>query len=67
VIKGGQILVEQGELRRHELGTTLYAEVAYDDQYTAALQSWFNSRYSIRFSNYIIQPEELSRSGAQPC
>lgn len=67
VIKSGRVLVEDGEVREHGRGTTLHADVAYDAEQLQRIAAWFETRYSMRFSNFPIQPEELACSTPHPC
>lgn len=52
VIKGGEIVVEQGEIRRTPAGATLFNAPAYDPQRLPHLEQWFEKHYSLRLSNY---------------
>ncbi len=67
VIKAGRVLVEDGDVREHVLGKTIHADVAYDRQQVEQIARWFDTRYAMRFGNYQIQPEELTRAEAHPC
>ncbi|WP_442484169.1 formylmethanofuran dehydrogenase subunit A [Aeoliella sp. SH292] len=65
VFKGGELLVENGEIRTATVGRTLHVDVPYDEDRLARLPEWFNSRYSMEFENFAIGAEELDadRSG----
>ncbi len=52
VIKAGQIVAEEGQIRAHTPGKRLAVQVDYDQDYTPAIQEWITSRYSIEFDNY---------------
>jgi formylmethanofuran dehydrogenase subunit A len=52
VIKAGETIVEQGELRATPQGGTLYNTPAYDAERVPAVQEWFEDHYSLRFANY---------------
>lgn len=59
VLKGGEVLVEQGEIRTATPGRTLHAEVAYDEERLENLPEWFNQRYSMQFENFAIDLAEV--------
>jgi len=61
VIKNGQTLIEDTELRQTVSGKTLTADVAYDQQRDSQIEAWFDDHYSIRSSHYGVQPDEFSR------
>jgi formylmethanofuran dehydrogenase subunit A len=57
VIKDGEILVDQGEIRRTCPGRVLHVEPPYDPDREADIARWFESCYSIRFRNYPVARE----------
>ncbi|MCA9225094.1 MAG: formylmethanofuran dehydrogenase subunit A [Planctomycetales bacterium] len=59
VIKGGQIVVDDGEIRENLLGKTLYVAPEYDRDVETNIAEWFEQFYSIRFRNYPIGEEYL--------
>jgi formylmethanofuran dehydrogenase subunit A len=52
VIKAGEIIVEQGEIRGTPRGSTLFNTPSYDAGRLAAVRQWFEEHYSLRFANY---------------
>ena len=52
VIKAGEMIVENGELRREVFGQTLHVAPDYDREMEPDIQKWFERHYSIRFRNY---------------
>ena len=66
VIKSGEVIVEQGEVRDSRIGRTLHVAPAYDVEVEADIQAWFEKYYSIRWRNYPVdasylhQPEVIS-------
>lgn len=52
VIKAGEILVEQGEIRRTVFGATLSSSPDYDRDLVPDIKRWFESAYSVQFANY---------------
>jgi formylmethanofuran dehydrogenase subunit A len=63
VIKGGQVVVENGEVRQDLYGQTLHVTPAYDEGAVPAIRKWFESYYTIQFANYPVDPEYLSHGG----
>ncbi len=57
VIKSGQVLVDQGEIRETLIGRTLHVQPEYDVAVEPDIQTWFEKYYSIRWRNY---PVDLS-------
>ena len=66
VLKAGQILVENGEIRKVIDGATLLVEPEFDDGALPSIQDWFQSRYSIQFANYPVDDEELGEQVQVP-
>lgn len=61
VIKAGQILIEDTEIRRTVSGHTLSASPAYDQHRDSEIENWFNSHYSINVAHYGVSKERHSR------
>jgi formylmethanofuran dehydrogenase subunit A len=64
VIKAGEVIVEQGELRQAPIGKTLHVQPAYDVGREAAIQDWFEKNYSVRWRNYPVDPGYLPQREA---
>ncbi len=62
-IKGGEVVVEQGEIRREVEGRSLYVAPAYDEERVPDIKKWFESYYTIQFANYPVDPHYLSEGG----
>jgi formylmethanofuran dehydrogenase subunit A len=60
VIKGGQIVVEQGEIRQDLSGRSLHVAPDYDEGMVPDIKKWFESYYTIQFANYPVDPSYLS-------
>lgn len=66
VIKSGQVIVEDGELRMPVEGKTLHVAPAYDTAIETELKDFFDRYYSVQFGNYAVEaecvelPEEVS-------
>src|SRR5437667_4831249 len=63
VIKGGEVIVEQGEIRQELFGATLHVAPAYDDGAMADIRKWFEAYYTIQFANYLVDDEYLAHGG----
>ncbi len=59
VIKSGQVIVEQGEIRQNLLGKTLHVAPEYDRGVESDIAEWFEHYYSIRFRNYPVADSYL--------
>jgi formylmethanofuran dehydrogenase subunit A len=59
VIKAGEVILEEGELRAAPSGQTLHVSPAYDRSVEATIAEWFEQHYSVRFSNYAMTDEHL--------
>lgn len=62
VLKGGEILVEDGEIRQSIDGATLHVQPKFDEGAIPSIREWFESRYTVQFANYPVDDDEL---GAQ--
>lgn len=54
VIKGGQVIVENGELREDCLGTTMLVAPGFDAAVMPSLQNWFESYGSMSLKNFAM-------------
>lgn len=67
VLKGGTLVLEEGQLRRSATGATLRARPDVDPGAGERLRSDFEERYSIRLDNYPVPPHLLrDGDGAAP-
>jgi formylmethanofuran dehydrogenase subunit A len=68
VIKAGELIVEDGEIRREVYGRTLHVAPAQDEGALADIRKWFESYYTIRFANYPVDERYLAHgSTVVPC
>ncbi len=67
VIKSGQILVEDGELRETVDGKTLYVAPEYDRGIETDIAQWFEKYYSVQFRNYPVSDACLRESERIAC
>jgi formylmethanofuran dehydrogenase subunit A len=59
VIKAGEIIVEEGEVRGSPIGKTLHVSPDYDREIEKNISEWFEQYYSVRFCNYPVSGEYL--------
>jgi formylmethanofuran dehydrogenase subunit A len=57
VIKEGEVIVEEGSIRRDAFGRTLYVSPAYDPEVEKDIRDFFGKYYTIEFENYPVQLE----------
>jgi formylmethanofuran dehydrogenase subunit A len=67
VIKSGQLIVEQGDIRDPTNGKTLHVAPDYDRGVEADIARWFESYYSIRFRNYPVSDDYLHEHETVAC
>jgi len=61
VLKGGEIVVEEGEVRAVNEGREFIVRPSYDEQIEAYLRPLFQKYYTISFENYPVEVERLRR------
>lgn len=54
VIKAGEVVVEQGEIRQDLYGKTLHVAPVYDEGRIPDIKKWFETYYTIQFANYPV-------------
>lgn len=59
VIKAGEILVDDGDIRQTPDGRTLHVMPDYDPASEAEIANWFEQNYSLRFRNYPVTDDYL--------
>jgi formylmethanofuran dehydrogenase subunit A len=59
VIKGGEVVVEEGDLRRSEDGVLLSSRAAFDPEVTSVLEPLFGDRYTVAFERYPVRDPAL--------
>jgi formylmethanofuran dehydrogenase subunit A len=67
VIKAGQVMVEQGEIREPVQGKTLHVSPAYDPGIEPDIAAWFEKYYSVRFRNYPVTFDYLQEAEQVAC
>jgi formylmethanofuran dehydrogenase subunit A len=59
VIKGGELAVEDGELRRSDAGLLLCSRAGFDPQVSQVLEPLFGDRYTVAFEHYPVRDPAL--------
>ena len=67
VIKSGQVIVEDGEIRETLNGHTLHVAPDYDRDVEENIADWFEQYYSIRFRNYPVSDGYLHKPQKVAC
>jgi formylmethanofuran dehydrogenase subunit A len=57
VIKEGEVLVEDGHIRREVFGRTLFVSPPYDRAVEKDIREFFRKYYTVEFENYPVQLE----------
>jgi formylmethanofuran dehydrogenase subunit A len=65
VIKAGEIVVEQGEIRAEVFGRTQHVQPAYDAGVLPDIKKWFEAHYTIQFANYPVDERYLDHGGTE--
>ncbi len=65
VIKAGEVVVEQGDVRATPFAPALHASPAYDDSLLGDLKPWFEEHYTIAFANYPVDETYLSHGARE--
>jgi formylmethanofuran dehydrogenase subunit A len=63
VLKAGEVVVEQGEIRQDLYGKTLHVAPGYDEGVLPDIKKWFEAYYTIQFANYPVDDSYLSHGG----
>ena len=59
VIKGGEVAVEDGELRRVDDGVLLSSRAGFDPEVSRVLEPLFGDRYTVAFEHYPVRDPAL--------
>jgi formylmethanofuran dehydrogenase subunit A len=67
VIKSGEILIDECELKQQTFGKTFNVAPAYDVEVEADIAEWFEQYYTVQFRNYPISDDYLHDSELVDC
>jgi formylmethanofuran dehydrogenase subunit A len=65
VIKGGEVLIEQGEIRQSLDGMTLRTAPEFDQGVIPGIRDWFDAHYTVQFRNYVVEDHEVGPTQIQ--
>ncbi len=66
VIKSGEILIEQGEIRQTPRGVTVQTAPDYDTDVIPSIRDWFDASYTVQYGNYIVGDHEIEPTQIEP-
>ena len=66
VISGGEIIVDDAQLKQDRAGTTFHVQPTYDEGVVPDIKDWFEDHYTIRFRNYPVGDHYLENGEAIP-
>jgi formylmethanofuran dehydrogenase subunit A len=67
VIKGGEVVIEEGELRRTVEGKGLLVRPAYDEKVEDFIRPLFQQYYTMSFDNYPVELDRIEHADVRPC
>ena len=67
LIKAGEVILDDGDLRLWPEGRTLHVAPEADPEADAGIAEWLESASSIAFSNYPVRDEEVANPSAIEC
>jgi formylmethanofuran dehydrogenase subunit A len=67
VIKGGEVVVEEGDIRKVTEGREFLVQPAYDETIEDFLRPLFQQVYTMSFENYPVEMERIARPEVHPC
>ena len=67
VLKAGEVILDDGDLKAWPLGQTLLSRPPYDPTDQPAIATWFESSSTIQFANYPVGPDEVSNPAVVAC
>jgi formylmethanofuran dehydrogenase subunit A len=67
VIKGGEVVLEEGEIRLTPQGREFIVQPAYDEKIEEFLRPAFQQVYTMSFDNYPVEMERIARPEIRAC
>ena len=67
VIKGGEIVVEEGDIKNVAEGREFVIQPAYDPSIEDYLKPLFQQYYTMSFENYPVELERMHRAEVHSC
>jgi len=67
VIKHGEVVIEEGEIRKAVQGKGLLVRPTYDDKVEAFIRPLFQQYYTMSFDNYPVEMERIEHPEVHAC
>jgi formylmethanofuran dehydrogenase subunit A len=67
VIKRGEVVIEEGEIRRTVEGRGIISRPTYDEKVEDYIRPLFQQYYTMSFDNYPVEMERLEHPDIRPC
>jgi formylmethanofuran dehydrogenase subunit A len=67
VLKGGEVVIEEGEIRKTVEGRGIVVRPEYDPKVEDYIRPLFQQYYTMSFDNYPVEMERLEHPAVQPC
>jgi formylmethanofuran dehydrogenase subunit A len=67
VLKGGEVVVEEGEIRKAVAGRGLLVRPEYDGKVEDFIRPLFQNYYTMSFDNYPVEIERIEHPEVRPC
>lgn len=67
VIKGGEVVIEEGEVRKTVEGKGILTRPAYDPKVEEFIRPLFQQHYTMSFDNYPVEMERIEHPDVRPC
>jgi formylmethanofuran dehydrogenase subunit A len=67
VIKGGEVVIEEGEIRKTVEGKGLLVRPEYDAKVEEFIRPLFQQYYTLSFDNYPVEMERIEHPEVRPC
>ena len=65
LIKAGEVVLDDGDLRTAPDGLTLHNAPEFDRSAIPEIEAWFAQHYSIQFANYPVTDDDLVANAGQ--
>jgi formylmethanofuran dehydrogenase subunit A len=67
VLKGGEVVIEEGEIRQTVAGKGIVVRPAYDPKVEDFIRPLFQQYYTMSFDNYPVEMERIEHPDVRPC
>jgi formylmethanofuran dehydrogenase subunit A len=67
VLKGGEVVIEEGEIRKVVQGKGLLVRPTYDEKVEDFIRPLFQKYYTMSFDNYPVELERVEHPELRPC